>query len=70
VAFTTITGALHNGWIMKVATRGEGTRARTVAALAVLAGFDLLQRVLGIEVLGEPEGRRLLVKLLAVCMEE
>ena len=42
---------------------GKASRARAVAALAVLAGFDLLHTVLGIEVLNQPEGRRLLVKL-------
>jgi hypothetical protein len=42
----------------------KGRRVRAVAALAILAGFDLLHTVLGVEVLDDPEGRRLLVKLL------
>ena len=48
---------------------GNGKRARAAAVLAVLAGFDMVRTVLGIEDLDEPEARRLLAKLLDVCLE-
>jgi hypothetical protein len=36
----------------------------------VLAGFDMLDTVLGIEVLNEPQGQQLLVKRLQVCLDD
>jgi AcrR family transcriptional regulator len=54
---------------LATALGGGGSRVRAAAALAVLAGFDTLRTVLGIEVLDEPEARRLLLKLLRVCVE-
>ena len=52
------------------AARGndDGTNARA-AALAVLAGFDLIRTVLGIDALDERNGHELLVNLFALCLE-
>ena len=48
----------------------DGAQARAAAALAILAGFDLVRTVLGIEVLNRPQGRQLLLTLLKLCLDE
>jgi tetracycline repressor-like protein len=57
------------GPLAKELGNGEGTKARAAAVLAVLAGFDMVRTVLGIDALGEPRGRQLLVTLLELCLE-
>jgi AcrR family transcriptional regulator len=49
---------------------GAESRARAISVLAVLAGFDLVHSVLGIDVLGDAHGQRLLQRLLEVCLDE
>jgi AcrR family transcriptional regulator len=48
---------------------GNEGRVRAIAVLGVLAGFDVVHSVLGIDVLGDPGGRRLLLQLLEVCLD-
>jgi AcrR family transcriptional regulator len=48
---------------------GAEGRTRAISVLAVLAGFDLVHSVLGIDALGDAGGRRLLQRLLEVCLD-
>jgi hypothetical protein len=48
---------------------GEGTAAHAAIILAVLAGFDMVRTVLGIQALDKPKARRLLIKLIEVCID-
>jgi AcrR family transcriptional regulator len=69
---TTLALGLQSEFITPLAKAlggGNGKRARAAAVLAVLAGFDMVRTVLGIEDLDEPEARRLLATLLDVCLE-
>ncbi|WP_437288914.1 hypothetical protein [Sorangium sp. So ce406] len=48
---------------------GATGRSRAIAVLGVLAGIYMVDNVLGIEVLNEPQGRRLLEALIRTCLE-
>jgi AcrR family transcriptional regulator len=48
----------------------EGSNARAASALAVLVGFDMLQRILGVALFDKAEARRLLVRLIDVCVAD
>ncbi|WP_438027227.1 TetR/AcrR family transcriptional regulator [Sorangium sp. So ce233] len=48
---------------------GATGRSRAIAALGVLAGVYMVDSVLGIELLNEPQGRRLLEALIRTCLE-
>jgi AcrR family transcriptional regulator len=49
--------------------RGDEGRVRARAVLGVLAGFDVVHSLLGIDVLSDSGGRRLLLRLLEVCLD-
>jgi len=55
--------------LVKPLARIAGGRTRALAALAVLTGFDMVHDVLGMGLLGDAEGRRLLEALLEACVE-
>jgi AcrR family transcriptional regulator len=70
---TTLALGLKSEFIAPLAKALGGAnrmRARAAAVLAVLAGFEMVRTVLGIEALDEPEARRLLTRLLDVCVED
>lgn len=47
---------------------GEEWRTRTALTLAVLAGFDLMRRVLKSDALNRPEAKVLLERALRACL--
>jgi AcrR family transcriptional regulator len=68
----TLAGALEQEFIIPLAHalgNDEGAKPRAAAALAVLAGFDMIRTMLGIDAIDEPKGRQLLVNLLERCLE-
>ncbi|KYF89243.1 hypothetical protein BE17_13325 [Sorangium cellulosum] len=48
---------------------GATGRPRAIAVLGVLAGVYMIDNVLGIELLHEPQGRRLLEALVRACLD-
>nr|AYM54129.1 transcriptional regulator TetR family [Chondromyces catenulatus] len=48
---------------------GEAGRPRAIAVLGVLAGIYMIDHVLGVELLNEPQGRGLLEALIRTCLE-
>lgn len=68
----TLAGALEQEFIIPLAQavgNDDSAKARAAAALAVLAGFDMIRTVLGIDAINEPKGQGLLVDLLELCLE-
>ncbi|MGK3962495.1 hypothetical protein WMF38_56475 [Sorangium sp. So ce118] len=56
-------------WVTAGELGGATGRPRAIAVLGVLAGVYMIDNVLGIELLDEPQGRRLLEALVRTCLD-